>query len=202
VANKILIHVMKKNGGWTKVSEIPVLFYPSQYTQEKSVNYPVEKAQVGHRIQFVGSDPETLSMNLFFDTYESGEDVRAHTKKITNLMEGNPPPVLKVVWGELNFTCVLEHVSKSFTMFRADGVPVRATLDVRFKEYSDESTTTANTTSGSTTKVQTAKSGDNLSSIANDAYGDPSKWRDIADENNISNPRVLNSGQEITVPPA
>jgi nucleoid-associated protein YgaU len=199
---KVLINVMKKNGNWTKVSEIPVLFYPSQYTQQKTVNYPEADTEGDHRIQFAGSKPETLSMNLFFDTYVTGEDVRIYTKKITDLMEGNPPPVLMVVWGKINFLCVLESVTKTFTMFRADGAPVRATLDVNFKEYVDPSNTTSNTTSQDTTKVQTVKSGDSLSSMASDVYGDPAKWRDIAETNNISNPRVLSSGQDVTIPPA
>jgi nucleoid-associated protein YgaU len=199
--SKVLIHVMKKNGGWTKVSEVPVLFYPSQYSQEKTVSYPETDTKQEHRIQFAGSNPETLSMNLFFDTYVTGEDVRTYTKKITDLMEGNPPPVLKVVWGQLNFPCVLERATKTFTMFRADGVPVRATLDVHFKEYVDPDLIATNSTSQDTTKVQTVTSGDSLSSMASDAYGDPSKWRDIAAENNISNPRNLDSGQDVTIPP-
>ncbi len=204
---KVLIHVMKKNGTWTKVSEVPVLYYPSQYTQEKDATYPnVEDLGKANRIQFSGRKPETLSMNLFFDTYNTGEDVRIHTNKITNLMEydskGNPPPVLMIVWGKMNFTCVLEHVSKTFTMFLQDGVPVRATLDCRFKEYRDESAPQASPTSEGQTKTQTVKSGDSLSSMASEAYGDPSKWRDIAEKNDISNPRVLDSGKEITIPPA
>jgi len=195
---KVLIHVRNKNGSWTNARKISVLFYPSQYTQEKTTNYPEGDNQKEHKIQFTGSNPETLSMNLFFDTYVTGEDVRTYTKEITDLMDGSSPQVLKVVWGQINFTCVLERVTKTFTMFRADGVPVRATLDVHFKEYADES---VNSTSQDTTVVQTVKSGDSLSSLASDVYGDPSKWRDIAEANNISNPRVLSSGQDLTIPP-
>lgn len=203
---KVLIHVLDRKT-LKKDYEISVLYYPSQYTQEMDAIHPdVEKLGRTKRIQFAGRNPETLSMNLFFDTYSTGEDVRIHTNKITNLMEydskGNPPPVLMIVWGKMNFTCVLEHVSKTFTMFLQDGVPVRATLDCRFKEYRDEIAPQASPTSEGQTKTQTVKSGDSLSSIASDAYGDPSKWRDIAEENNISNPRVLDPGKEITIPPS
>lgn len=205
---KVLIIVMKKSGTkWTEGEKIPVLYYPSQYTQEKDATYPnVEDLGKTNRIQFSGRKPESLSMNLFFDTYNTGEDVRIHTNKITDLMEydsqGNPPPVLKIVWGKMNFTCVLEHVTKTFTMFLQEGVPVRATLDCRFKEYRDESAQQASPSSEGTTKVQTVKAGDSMSSMANDAYGDPGKWRDIAEANNISNPRVLDPGKEIAIPPS
>lgn len=203
---KVLIHVLNRKT-LQKDYEISVLYYPSQYTLEKDAIHPdVDKLGKTNKIQFSGRNPETLSMNLFFDTYSTGKDVRIHTNKITNLMEydsqGNEPPVLMIVWGKMNFMCVLEHVTKTFTMFLQDGVPVRATLDCRFKEYRDENAQQASPNSEDKTKVQTIKAGDSLSSMANDAYGDPSKWRDIAEKNNISNPRVLDPGKEITIPPS
>ncbi|HSD58620.1 MAG TPA: phage tail protein [Methanotrichaceae archaeon] len=204
---KAIIYVLQKKGRrWVKVREIPVLFYPSEYTQVKSANYPEKtKNKAKSEIQFTGDKLETLKMDLFFDTYESNEDVRIHTNKITDLMKydyrKNMPKVLRFVWGPINFTCVLESVTKKFTMFNKDGVPVRATLTVDFKEYAEGNAPRESPSSQGMTQVRSLKAGDSLWSIAADAYGSASMWRSIAEKNNISNPRLLVPGKEIIIPP-
>jgi hypothetical protein len=157
-------------------------------------------------LQFSRGGLETLSMDLFFDTYELGEDVRKYTNKIVNLLKIDTdlqaPPVLKFIWGNLNFPCVLSKVSKKFTMFTSDGIPVRATLSVTFSEYSTGGELRERPRQSSDkTKIRTIKEGDSLWAIAAEAYGDPAFWRPIADENGISNPRILGAGTTITIPP-
>jgi nucleoid-associated protein YgaU len=204
---KAIIHVLGKKGRrWVKVREVPVLFYPSEYTQVKSANYSEKtKYKAKSEIQFKGDNLETLKMDLFFDTYESNEDVRIHTNKITDLMKydhrKDMPKVLRFVWGPINFTCVLESVTKKFTMFNKEGVPVRATLTVDFKEYAEGNAPRERTSSQSNTQVRSLKAGDSLWSIAADAYGSASMWRSIAEKNKIANPRLLVPGKEIVIPP-
>lgn len=204
---KALIHVVEV-GSWKLVKKIPVLFYPSEYTQVKSANYPEEPLLMGGcKTQRASDKLETLEMNLFFDTYESNEDVRIYTKEITNLLECNKPnegtitQVLIFVWGPINFTCVLESITKKFTMFRNDGVPVRATLSVKFKEYIKNNAPKEKDSIHSTTQVKSIKAGDSLWSMAAATYGSASMWRPIAEKNNIANPRLLTPGKEIILPP-
>lgn len=199
---KGLIYVMKKEKRWKKIKEIAVLFYPSEYSQTKSVNF-ADIGKNNQKPQFTGDKLETLDMDLFFDTYESGEDVRIHTKKITDLLKssnGNPPPVLMFIWGPINFTCVLESVTKKFTMFRKDGVPVRATLKVNFKEYPHDNAPKEKPSRQSKTRVMSTKAGDSLWAIAATAYGSATMWREIAKSNDIANPRSLVPGMEIAIP--
>jgi len=203
---KAVIHVLDAKG--KKKSEVPVLFYPSEYSMEKSneftnIDIPGLESPL---LQFNKGGLETLSMDLFFDTYEIGEDVRKYTDKIVDLLKIDPdihvPPVLKFIWGNLNFTCVLSRVSKKFTMFTSDGIPIRATLSVTFSEYNtgDEARKRP-LQSSDKTKIRTVRQGDSLWAIAAEEYGDPTLWRPIADENGIYNPRILEPGREITVPP-
>lgn len=191
--------------------EIEVLFNPTQYTIEKSNQF----AEIGipglgsPLVQFTRGNIKTLTMDLFFDTYtyKSGEDVRNYTNQVSSLLEIDSdihaPPVCMFFWGKLNFTCVLERVSKRFTMFNADGIPVRATLSVTFKEYTTVEVQVRATprSSPDRTKRRIVKQGESLWLLAAREYGDATKWRSIADKNEIENPRFLEPGMEILIPP-
>ena len=94
-------------------------------------------------LQYVRGKNRVLTMELFFDTYESGEDVRAHTAPIVALLNTRPqtlaPPVLLFSLGRVQFRCVLTDAGQRFTMFDRDGTPVRSTMSVRLQEYVDVS---------------------------------------------------------------
>jgi len=203
---KALIHVLNARGRIKK--EVHVLFYPSEYTFEKNNDF----AEGGPHgldspvISFNKGGMETLSMELFFDTYEERKDVRDYTREITDLLKIDPaihaPPVLIFIWGKTHFKCVLKRVSKKFTMFREDGVPVRATLNVTFQEYRPESRSKEKPNESSDkTKIYTIKEGDTLWSISTQSYGSPACWRAIANENCIENPRIIEPGTKIKIPP-
>ncbi|HEY9858249.1 MAG TPA: LysM peptidoglycan-binding domain-containing protein, partial [Candidatus Obscuribacterales bacterium] len=49
--------------------------------------------------------------------------------------------------------------------------------------------------------IRTIKQGETLSSIAQEEYGNSSLWRIIANANRLNNPRKLEVGTLLTVPP-
>lgn len=49
-------------------------------------------------------------------------------------------------------------------------------------------------------KTYKVSSGDNLWKIAENAYGSGYNWVDIAEANNLTNPNMLNEGQELSIP--
>lgn len=191
--------------------KVEVMFNPAEYSLEKgnqfsSAPLPGLSNPV---FSFVSGDADTLTMELFFDTYtnEGGSDVRLKTDKIARLLDIDrdihaPPPV-KFVWGKLTFKAVIERLSQRFTMFLENGVPVRATLNVTFKEYKtiSEQLDPKPTRSSDWTKHRVVGEGDRLSLIAAIEYEDPSVWRVIADANDIDNPRLIQPGQELRLPP-
>jgi nucleoid-associated protein YgaU len=106
------------------------------------------------------------------------------------------------VWGGLRFKAVIERLSQRFTMFREDGVPVRATLNVTFKEYKTiQDQLNPPMQSADWSKRVTIVELDRLCLIAAVEYEDPTVWRVIADANEIENPRLLQPGVEIRLPP-
>lgn len=188
-----------------------VLFNPAEYSLEKgnqfaSAPLPGLSNPV---LSFVNGDADTLTMELFFDTYTNmgASDVRDETNKIAQLLDIDPvlhaPPPVQFVWGGLTFNAVIERLTQRFTMFREDGIPVRATLNVTFKEYRTiaQQLGPKPPESSDWTKRRVLAEQDRLCMIAAAEYDDPAVWRVIADANEIDNPRVLEPGREIRLPP-
>jgi nucleoid-associated protein YgaU len=194
-----------------------VFFNPNQYTIQRKVNWKETKGRGMDlpQVQFDGGAPRSLSLSLVFDTYESRTDVRDLTRQIAKLGEvaqgKDRPPVCTITWGPtvdpyagLPFTGVVEGITQKFTMFLDDGTPVRATLDVQFKGIEDPEKqfkrTPRRRSSPLQAKTRVVKQGDSLWSIAAAEYGNPAKWRQIAESNNITNPRQLEPGVVLTIP--
>jgi hypothetical protein len=190
---------------------IEVLFNPNQYQLTRG-NQFAEVAVPGlgaPPLQFIRGNARTLSMQLFFDTYDpvdanvtQGSDVRQYTQQIINLLEVDSelhaPPICLFNWGSLSFVGVPERAHQTFTMFLSTGIPVRATMDVSLKEVGQEQA--GRLQSADFTKRHVVRRGDTLSSIAAEKYGDPALWRPIAEENGLDNPLALQTGQVLVIP--
>jgi nucleoid-associated protein YgaU len=189
-----------------------VLFNPEEYTLSKNNNFAVQSIPglSAPLLQYVAGNVRTLEMELFFDTYDTAnpikEDVRGQTEKVAGLMKINPdlhaPPILKVSWASLDFTCVLTRVSQKFQMFADDGKPVRARLNVTFQEYKtpDDQSREDGKQTADFTKVHIVALGDTLSALAGRYYDDPGLWRPIAVANALDDPREIETGRELRVP--
>jgi nucleoid-associated protein YgaU len=148
---------------------VRALFNPSEISISRTINYEQQRAvskadAVSVRQRFRSVEPATLSIELFFDTYESRDDsatwkraavsflapvnpfqtgdatdVRNQTSQVAQLAEPDShthkPPVCTLRWGTFDiFVGVLTNLDQRFTMFLNDGTPVRATLSCTFAE--------------------------------------------------------------------
>lgn len=198
---------------------IPVMFNPEEYTVDRDINYaqtaiPGLSAPI---LQFVSGGSQSLEMELFLDTLEvhraadrvlnrAHEDVRRLTRSLTDLMNvdrtTHAPPVLLFTWGSLSFTCVLARASQRFTMFRPDGIPVRARLQVTFTEFRnvDLEAKEIRRETADYTKSYMVSEGDSLTAIAGREYNNAKLWRPIALRNGIDDPRALPAGLRLVIP--
>jgi hypothetical protein len=189
--------------------EIEVLFNPDEYVIEKTTKWqPHEVPGLdAPEVEFTLGDSMTLQMELFFDTFETAEDVRNYTSRIESLAMVDPelhrPPLCLFTWGKFSFQGVLEHLTQRFVMFTPEGIPVRALLSVRFREYrpAEQQMQEKPRSSPDRTKAYTVKRGDTLCFISWKHYNDPALWRIIADANGLEDPLLLKPGQVLVIPP-
>ena len=209
---------------------IAVLFNPTQYVYNKTTTWGEAKANpTPHatsktvkglnlkKREFQGGNPQTLTMDLFFDVLEQpGADVRKlyiekliafvkvdSARKNTKTQKGRPP-LCRFEWGSnAYFSAAMTSLKVSYTLFREDGVPVRATASVTLEEVEDEDLQKKqNPTSFSEPgrKRREVRPQDTLATIAYEEYGDPTKWRLIADDNRLDDPMAIRPGQVLSIP--
>ena len=211
---------------------LEVQFNPTELTLNKAVqiadiNIPGLDMPI---LQFVRGQTETLALDLFFDSTESGTgggatSVTERTDKFYQLIKidrkTHAPPVCRFVWGGTNFPgsklteqwasqkrvdgfhCIVESVRQRFTLFSPRGVPLRATLTVSLREYRtlEQQINELRLESPDHTQAHVVQRGETLGRIANEAYGDPRYWRHIADHNRLDDPLDLRPGTLLEIPP-
>lgn len=199
---------------------VEVMFNPPSYEFTKE-NVWADLTSKGEntpgQIDFGGGKSANLSIDLFFDTHVTGEDVRTkYTQKLWKLAMVNPekkdpvtqksrPPTLEFRWGQSwSFKAVVVTMTQKFTLFLADGTPTRADVRVVLKQVQDEGAYPGqNPTSGGLPghHLHTVEQRETLALIAAQEYGDAGAWRAIARANRIDDPLAIRPGMVLTLPP-
>jgi hypothetical protein len=101
------------------------------------------------------------------------------------------------------FQCIVESVKQKFTLFSPEGIPLRATLTVTLREYKtlEEQLKHLNLTSPNRTHSHVVQRGETLSGIADQYYDRSGEWRQLAEANNVEDPRRMAVGMFLRIPP-
>jgi nucleoid-associated protein YgaU len=201
-------------------TELKFRFNPKEYSIQKSATWsrPTNKsAKSSTKPEFGGVQPQSVSMELFFDDWENPDaDLLDDVKTLLGWLKPTEesinkkkpqPQILKLQWGSNHslseFKGFLKSVSVKYTMFKPDGKPVRATANIALEEVPDEPKGT-NPTSGSIPGRRTyvVAAGDSLHSVAYAEYGDPGLWRALAVVNGIDDPLRIAPGIRLMLPNA
>jgi nucleoid-associated protein YgaU len=206
--------------GSDKGKVISVLFNPTEYNFERSNSYkgtPVPGLGAP-LLQFVNGETDSLTMDLFLDDYtdpkgptslQQKEDKPVTTRlaDLTKLLEIDrdlhaPPPV-RFNWGPLEFSAIIEKLGRKVTMFHPDGTPARATLSISFKEYRTlrQQLEDPRRESADKTKRRVVVGKERLWYIAAREYDDATEWTRIAVANDLDDPREIEPGDWLLVPP-
>lgn len=208
-------------GGPTSVNGVNRLtfgFNPKEYTIAKTAEWkrnPAKGAKATAMPEFTGSGGRSMTMEIFLDGTDAAEpfDVAKAVDTLfaclvplpTSVSKQKPlPPFVQFGWGAgVQFTAYLKTVSAKYTLFSPAGKPLRAACAVTLEEIPADPSK-QNPTSGGLAAVRghTVVAGDSLASIAYGEYGDPGRWRAVAEANGIDDPLRLRPGTRLLLPAA
>jgi nucleoid-associated protein YgaU len=123
------------------------------------------------------------------------------------------PPFVKITWGKIMpsganaqdqvdgvFKGRLKSMNVDFTLFGAEGNPVRAEISMTFgSAVNPETRPTGN--SPDLTHIIEVKFGDNLPKLCKDVYGSPEYFLQIARVNNLTSIYAIEPGMKLIFPP-
>jgi nucleoid-associated protein YgaU len=213
---KAKIYEVDKAGNPKGSLKVDCMFNPFEYSVSKSNSFTENSKNDADtpQAEFSKSGAQTLKLNLFFDSFETGADISKETRVLWQFMmtktqtgsqqgKKKEPPQVAFEWGVFKFVSYITAMTQQFTLFKDNGTPVRAKVDITFTQYTDvDDYQGQNPTSGGgpVEQVRRVVAGDRLDTIAAEIYQDAGKWRLIAAHNRIVDPLALRPGQVLSIP--
>jgi hypothetical protein len=192
---------------------LEVHFNPASmvYSVENSV---AQQAGLPKKAQYVAQFSGKLTMDLQFDSTDTGSDVRIYTNKVAMFMQATgtaqaaaansappssnggtqsappkAPPVLQFQWGSYTFQGIMDSFKETIDFFSADGIALRALVSIglsRQDQVFDEGQNLSGpTTAGS---LVPSSASDSALSVATRG-GDPSAARQLGTDNGLESLR-------------
>ena len=113
------------------------------------------------------------------------------------------PPTVEFVWGDfISFRAFAKSLTVQFQLFAPDGQPLRADVKLALLQCDAGPVKGQNPTTRADGGLgtYTVRAGDSLASVAYEVYGDPTRWRLLAEANDLDDPLALRRGQELALP--
>jgi hypothetical protein len=202
----------KKSG-----NRIPVCFNPASLDYSISLN---AQGGGGNAEQSTGSASAKLSMELLFDTTDTGNDVRTLTDPLQALVtagtgtgsaSGNAStavaPAVSFCWGSFSFDGIIDSYRQAMDFFSGEGVPLRATVSLSLQQskyvYAPLGSTKSADVSGNGAGSGLGLGGGLISiggsaSLVASLGGDPSAARLVASANGLESLRA-DAGASLSV---
>jgi hypothetical protein len=186
-----LAHFRTLPTGGGRSVEFDVHFNPTslQYTVSNTLK---EEGSGSKKKQYVDKTSAKLTMQLVFDTTDTGEDVRTHTDKMASLLKPvaggkkQVPANVEFGWGVYTFTGMVEQYKETIDFFAASGVPLRASVDITLAsqdvQFESGKNPPASVDRDLTPEPAVAPGGASPSGLAN-SLGDPRAARAIGAAN-------------------
>ena len=176
---------------------------------------------------FTGGGRTELVMDLLFDVdlvdpAQRPDDVRALTGRLWRLAENGEgrPPQVRLVWGKSwNLPGVVVSVAERLDAVEASGMPRRSWLRLKLVRTKEEPVATRTRTADNAVQAigggqsgQSDQSGSDgqggndggtgvrFDVLAAQALGDPLRWRELAEHNDVANPLRVPAGTVLAVP--
>jgi nucleoid-associated protein YgaU len=150
--------------------------------------------------------PELLvqkNISLFKNTVTGGLVEAASSALKIFSKASHEAPYLILQWGKFVIKCRCTNYTITYTLFDSMGLPIRADIEAGFVRQAAEGKLSALSIlqSPDLTKTIVFKEGDTLPLLANQEYGDPSLYLEVARANNLTNFRDIKPGTVLAFPP-
>ncbi len=198
------------------------LINPDGYSEQFQIEYSAKQplGSSGAQLKYKITPPGTIGFNVLFDSTgviptTSLSSAAAKTlpvpaqielfKRVALNFKGDihSPPFLRIVWGSLLFKGRLTKLDITYSLFSPNGIPLRAKAAVEFQGSMEPllRALIERTSSPDLTHVRIVKAGDTLPALANEIYGDPARYLELARVNKLTNFRRLEPGTRLVFPP-
>ena len=190
---------------------------PESYDHSFALRYNDQAAPGKSEVttRFDKAEPETLKIRALLDgtgafAEDNGEpdDVKSQLEKLSAIVyrydgDQHEPNPVQVLWGSQIFIGRLESMSVDSTMFKANGEPLRAKLDLAFKSFAtaEEEALRANRSSPDMSHLVEVRAGDTLPLLCHRIYRDSSYYLEVARHNDLTDFRDLEPGSKLHFPP-
>lgn len=186
---------------------------PATVEKKRAITYNLSSplGSVGSDARYVKHEPEILKFSTLFDgtgVLENSQSVKDQMDSLDTIIydyDGNnhEPNIVNILWGAENFDGRLHSMERKFTLYSAEGDPLRAELDFAFVGYTSaaEQASIANRSSPDMTHIVQVKAGDTLPALCLKIYRDANYYPEIARINRLANFRRLQPGTQLIFPP-
>jgi hypothetical protein len=199
---------------------ISFMFNPADLTIAKAATWGARQAKGrdAPALRFQGGQSGTVSLTITLDATINGQSVLVEAEKLLALVsvhgklkvndsqhKSARPPWVELHWGPLHapFRAVVERIQVKYTYFAKDGTPLRAKVDLALKQYDDEKVQPRQNPTSFTPMPHTVHQvlpGETLDRVAAHEYGDPARWRLLAEVNGVEDPLRLLAGTVLVIP--
>ena len=193
---------------------------PENYSRSMKVEYEKKKGQGNQKTnpKYTSTENEKIKLEFVLDGtgtvagYDKTLKDKLVSEQIEKLLETvyrvkgkmHKPHFLKLTWGEhLVFDCILENLDINYTLFNANGEPLRAKVSASFCGYVEpkKRAIEQDNRSADLTHVRQVLAGDKLTLMVKDIYGDDIYYTQVARVNNLTSFRNLEVGDDLIFPP-
>jgi hypothetical protein len=127
---------LDSNGKPIAGAGIPVQFNPATFSNIWNITW----SEVGQSLQWTRTTAGDLVLTLNYDSYEARSDVREKTRYFKERLDPGESKTGQAVgclfqWGKTTYKGVVASLKEDFTLFLADGTPVRSVLTLTLKPW-------------------------------------------------------------------
>ncbi|MFA8434710.1 MAG: hypothetical protein ACEPOZ_09360 [Marinifilaceae bacterium] len=197
-------------------NEFEVLINPSSYKHSYGIRYK-ENESMGDTAgapKFEKFGGESASFKIVLDGTgvvpgsDKAKGVYQQLKKLKETAYNyngtiHEPNYVQLLWGSMLFNGRLTSLSVEYNLFRPDGMPLRANVDLDFKGFTSKELESkmANKSSPDLSHLITVKAGDTLQKLCYEIYKDTAYCTEIAQINGLSGFRRVKPGTQLLFPP-